>query len=43
MEEEIKYLKRNHICTLDDLPKYHKLVGCKWVFKKEEETLDVEK
>ena len=34
MEEEMIALKRNDTWDLVPLPKGHKLVGCKWVFKR---------
>jgi len=35
MEEEIKSPRKNHIYTFVDLPRNHKVVRYKWVFKKE--------
>jgi len=36
MEDEIEYLRKNHIWMLFDLPSKLKVVACKWVFKKNE-------
>jgi len=43
VEEEIKSMKKNHTWTLVSQPRNQKLVGCKWVFKKKERILGIEK
>lgn len=43
MEEENEPLKKNHTWTHVNLPRNQKVVGCKRVFMKKEEILDVEK
>jgi hypothetical protein len=42
MNEEIKSLHKNQIWELVKLPKGAKIVGCKWIFKKEEGIPSVE-
>ena len=42
MQEEMESLHKNQTWYLVKLPKGKKVVRCKWVFKKKEETLGVE-
>ena len=38
MNEEMESLQRNTTWALVDLPKGKKIIGCKWVFKRKEDT-----
>ena len=43
MEEEMTTLKKNNTWKLVEKPKNQKTVGCKWIFKKNDGILGVEK
>jgi len=43
MNEEMESLRKNKAWILVDRPKKHKAVGCKWIFKKKEGILGVER
>ena len=39
MNEDIESLQKNHTWKLVEKPKNQKIVGCKWLFKRNEEIL----
>lgn len=43
MQDEMKSLIKNHTWTLVNKPANHKLVGCKWIYKRKEGIAGVEK
>jgi len=43
MEEEIESMRKNPTWMFIDIPRNQKVVGCKWLFKKNEGILGVER